>query len=186
MKLTITVDKSINVGAIKAVIEANRVQIETSAAKAVEGLMKRRIFNAGKRTDGGAIGNYKQYTWSFKREDFIKPAKFKPNVEGGEWMTLSDGWGGGTDSVRALNGRQISYVDLDYTGSLRSALVVGKDSGGRVVLGFVSLEEAKKSEHLEDLYGRVFTPSLSEIEAGKKAAQRQISVVLRQNGYGTF
>jgi len=181
MEVTVTVKSGINVSALRSVIQTNKGRIQTIACKAVEGSMKRRIFNTGKRTDGSLIGHYKSYPAYFGREAFVKKGSFSPD-EGRKTMFFSQGWGGGSDSLRAVQGRQTAKVDFDYSGSLRASLIVGSN-GSNVVLGFSDLEEIAKKNGLERRYGVVFSPSENEIKAGEDAALIAIKDLAKASGF---
>lgn len=175
--MTITLTASaIDVSAITRTLNANKVRIQTSAVKAVEGVMKRRIFNLGRKTDGSAIGDYKEYRAYFSLSDYVRKSAFNPK-EGRKTVRFDNGWKG----LREANGRQGEYVDLDYSSSLRAGLIVGT-SGNNVVLGFSDKGEIDKANGNEKRYGVIFAHSEKEKEVGLQAAQLAMNEVLREYG----
>ena len=64
---------------------------------------------------------------------------------------------------RQEEGRQVGYIDLQYTGQLFRDLSYGQ-SGGDAVMGFLSNTSMDLHDHLEERYGPIWEPS--KIEQG--------------------
>ena len=116
-------------------------------AKDLEGRMKFRIFNKGQNSGGTPIGKYKSKFWmKVRRQGYPK---------------------GGFNAI----GRQISKVDLEYTGELRNSIQVVKDSDG-VALAIINDHNFDKAKGQELIQGRkegqskmeIFDPTQKEIK----------------------
>jgi len=117
------------------------------AGKNLEGRMLFRIFNKGKNSDEKPIGKYKDKWWMGVRRSG-KPPKFPKS------------------------GRQIGYVDLEYTGELRGSIHVVKD-GPTVALAIIDKVNYDKAMGQQLIQGRkagkaemiIFEPSKKEVTA---------------------
>lgn len=122
-----------------------------------------RIFEKGRATNGTAIGGYKKYDFYASIDDFARRSSFNPNggksgKKTNKTFFTPDGWGG----IRKANQRQTEFVDLDYTGSLRTALKL-VNIGGVVRLVIVGADEIEKSYNNERQRQKdIFAPSMEE------------------------
>lgn len=114
------------------------------AGKDLEGRMKQRIFNKGKNSGEQPIGKYIDKWWMKVRKQ--GSAKFPQK------------------------GRQINFVDLEYTGDLRNSIQVVKDNEG-VALAIIDDHNFDKAMGQQLIQGKkagggemlIFEPSKKEI-----------------------
>ncbi len=64
---------------------------------------------------------------------------------------------------RQQEGRQVGYIDLQYTGQLFYDLTYGQ-SRGQAVMGFRTDRSMELSLHLENRYGLIWRPNRTEID----------------------
>lgn len=107
---------------------ANKSELYIAAPmKSIFDLFKKRIFKEGKNTDGEQIGKYRKY-YSKKYRDFWK-------------------------NVRSKRGKQIAYVDLDFTGGIKKSIVLSKSKNGSefsiIFSNKKKMEIADFQEHLQ-------------------------------------
>jgi len=134
------------------------------AANELYGDLLIRIFEKGHATNDAKIGNYKKYDFYASVNDFARRAQFRPN--GGKSNNPNNttfytpkGWAG----VREANGRQTGFIDLDYTGSLKIAIKLIRDTDDKIRVSIVSAEEVRKSYSLEKTLKKdIFTPTFEE------------------------
>lgn len=70
---------------------------------------------------------------------------------------------------RARNGKEVSYVNLDYSSGLRFAIVV-ENVNGKWVLKFNNAEAAKIAGYQHERYKKaIFEPSKEEVAIAKEA-----------------
>ncbi len=160
----------------KAVYNAEEVAIRQLLAK-----FTRRIFNEGKATNGLQIGNYSTRTtvkldqgnYSFLNKNAQKRTKtyLNKNIPYIE--------------LRRKAGRQVAYVDLQFTDRLFNSVVVGYMNGSWT-LGFNNLERAKIARENEVRFKKtIFEPSEEEIAEAKRAAIQYIGIQM-QNLFNTW
>lgn len=128
-------------------------RLQTAACLKVQGLIRRRIHNFGRATDGSEIGQYSQ-GYAEKRRTGLKI--------------------GGV----IFKGLQTNYVDLEVTGDLRRAIMTGTLEGN-VVLGVNEAELGKALKH-ERKYGEIYAPTTEEIKAGDEAIDLELSYIIEQ------
>ena len=143
------------------------------AGQGLLGDVLNRIHVDGKATDGGEIGEEGYSTTPFytAMDSFINRGGIpKENISKNRlWVQLPEGY----KSFREYSGRQVSFVDLKYTGGLQnSMLLIQTDTG--MIIGYpqqmVGTSEGgigpdELSEILEDQYGKdIFTPSEDEVD----------------------
>lgn len=155
-----------------------RVQIV--ASKAMEGRMKRRIFNLGNDADGRTIGRYSQKEAWFTQDSFAVKGSFKNVGKRGTATKSTQYFVDGYKGLREEQGFQTKYVDLDYTGSLRASLITGT-YGNNVVLGISSIENIEKADKLEKHFGKtIFEPTDVEIQENNAVIINEIDLILRE------
>lgn len=133
------------------------------ATRTLEGRIKRRVFNKGIASNGLPIGTYKEYKAYFGRDKFVQESKFKP-LPNRKTMTFNKGW----QELRQLQDRQTSKVDLNYSGALQLSIQTFQNRR-ELVIAITSKDGATKRAAMEKLYGDIFTPSKTDIEAYQKA-----------------
>lgn len=149
------------------------------AINEIVGLMSRRIFNEGKRTDGSSIGEY-------STKDTLVGAKSFRNTGNANAFFESDdlGWvnikgrslaklAGGYKKLRELQGLETNFVNLDYRGNVKNSLDVGTVNGN-VVIGLNNSKTVAIVEGLDGKYGQVFYPQQQEIDIGVELASQYI------------
>jgi hypothetical protein len=135
----------------KEISDPNNVRkLLVLGGKDLEGRLKRRIFNKGLDTNDSQIGDYK------------KTKKGLPS-----------GWA----KKRSEAGRQIGYVDLEFTGELRKSIQV-VESGRDVFLAIINDEDYKKAKGNEKNYKTtIFEPTVKE----EIAVQRYIDDLISED-----
>lgn len=116
---------------IEAKIKETVMEQEPVRLKWVESAITDRI-RAGKRADGGNIGNYKKYKGKYSNRRVQNYTNWAEE--------------------RKKKGLQVNYVDFSYTGGLLDALMV-EYKAGKVVLTFKTMEDKVISEQLDRMYG---------------------------------
>lgn len=143
-------------------------------------LIKSRIFDNGKATNGESIGTYSTDKIYVAREVFFfKTPTGGVKTKGGNYR-FDGGWAQARQSV----GRQAQTVDLIFSGSLSLAAQIFKESDNRVKAGIIDSEEAAKAKGNEEHFGRaIFDASESEraahIEAVKDYFTMNINRILK-------
>jgi len=161
------------------IIAKNEKRIQTVASKAMEGRMKRRIFNLGNDAEGRQIGRYSQKEAWFSQDSFAVKGAFKNIGKKGTATKSTQYFVDGYKGLREEQGFQAKYVDLDYTGSLRASLITGT-YGNNVVLGISSAENIEKADSLEKHFGKkIFEPTDKEIEENNAVIINEIDLILR-------
>lgn len=170
-------------------LSASQFDVELVGAKSGEAIIKRRVFNQGLDKNGNKIGDYSTKSAYFSRGQFVRKSAFKPggkknpkrkNKKDPKTMYIAEGYKG----LRSVNGRQVGYVDLQYTGDLfQSIQIVGQ--GDRPVLKIITKKEADISEGLEKRFGKtIFELGASEIALVKRdmglAVDKLIKKFLKQ------
>jgi len=125
------------------------------AGKDLEGRMKSRIFNKGKNSSDGSIGSYKSKWWKKIRQD-----------------------GKAGSQKYRFSGRQIGYVDLEYSSDLRNSIQVVQDRDS-TALAIIDDHNYDKAMGQELIQGRkagtakmeIFTPTKKE----EKAVQEYVN-----------
>lgn len=132
------------------------MEVLEGAGREVLDVMKVRIFRDGKAADGSQISPaYSTGHKLYQRKDFINPSAFKGR---GQFMFVR----GGYREFRAIQGLQIAFVNLVYSGELREHTVVAAD-GSKIGLGFSSVDASEKARKNEAHFKkRIFTLSVAE------------------------
>lgn len=142
---------------------ANRLLAET----------KNRIINEGVASDGTQIGQYSTKPSYYTRDQFVKKSAFKPigktgnrkfkNGKPHKSMYVQSGYSG----LRSLQGRQVAFVNSDYSGSLMADYVQNVRQK-EIVHGFTNKQESNKRKGLEQRYGKkIYASTPEQIEAYK-------------------
>lgn len=129
------------------------------------GAFLQRIFNEGKATDGNMIGVYSE--------------KFKIKASEVALSGLNKNARKRTDSIqekrvlykqlRQIAGRQVQYVDLQFTDRLFKSIKV-VELNDHYVLGFTDPDRAKIAHDNEIRFKKkIFIPTAEEIEKAKEA-----------------
>lgn len=129
-------------------LEGSALQLSVIGAKAGEAELKRRIFNDGLAADGSRIGQYSTKPGNYGEKSFIVRSAFKPPPNR-KTVHIPTGYKG----LRQLNGRQVGYVDLSYTGSLMQSIRTVVGASGAIV----AIEDEKEiaiAEGNEERYGK--------------------------------
>lgn len=157
-------------------IIAQAVMIELSAEH------KDRIFGRGIRTDGTPIGKYSSNPGYYAKDKFVRTGAFKPlgkpNKEGkrrtNTTMYIQTGYSG----LREIQGREIDFKNLKYSGSLEKNIQVGK-FGNSTAYGNTDGAESDKFNGLEAEYS-VFGLSEAEKEFLRTEITDHAIVVAKQ------
>lgn len=164
-----------------------RDRVLITAAIAMEGAMKHRIFDNGLATDETSINNqYSSKPRKFVRDDFAKPSAFSPNTTAKRKgvtvpaMQLERGY----EQFRQIQGRQTNFVDLRLSGSLMFSIkTVQQDE--QVIIAITSQERSQIARALEDLYGiDIFLPSRSDKAEFQDAILKEIKYLLNVSNRG--
>lgn len=158
------------------------------AAKELEAVMKRRIFQDGKAQNGQQIGKYSTkpiYVNPNKPKKGLpksKLSKLKPRGKDPKSGTrfkngkprkthyLDKGYSG----LRRVFGRQNSKVDLNLTGSLRLSIKTVSRRSAAAVVFTDAADQAKARGNERRFRKRIFSPSLSEKELVFRTIRNQI------------
>ena len=102
--------------------------------------------------------------------------------------------------LRSLAGRQTSRVDLEFTGTLRKSMAVGRD-GDNIVFGMLEQREPKTKivkgklvvsglsdvittenaiEQEKNFSKEIFAPSEEEINRGEKAILKEVNIIAKK------
>lgn len=170
--------------------------IEIVGIKKAEGLIKKRIFNQGKDANDRRIGSYSTASGYYGKKSFIKAAAFKPtgknskktkkgnrrsqptfkNGKERKTMYLDKGY----SELRRRNGRQVSFVDFEYTGDLFSSIQLNAKSS-HAELGIYSRKETDKANGLESRFNKkVFSPTENEKSLTLQAMQNEVRKYISQ------
>lgn len=145
---------------VKSIPEAKEIALNT-----LLGAFLRRIFNQGKATNGAQIGNYSTKTYvKFAEGDFKslnKNAQKRTRQSVNRKIQYIE--------LRKKAGRQVAYVDLQFTDRLFNSIVVAY-TDGNWTLGFNNLERAQIARENEVRFKKqIFYPSEEEIEIAQEA-----------------
>ena len=159
----LTIITNIANGASVAAANAN-----LGASNALYDAMLERIFEQGKNSAGAGIGNYEKYDFYATRNDFVRKSAFNPNrgknsnkKSKNKTFYTPDGWAG----VRKANGRQVGYVDLEYSGSLKTSIRLIRERPDLIKLAILGEDSVSKALNLERLYkSRIFVPTNEEVQ----------------------
>lgn len=160
----------------KAIYNAEEVAMRQLIAK-----FTTRIFNQGKATNGAQIGNYSTKTYvKFAEGDFKslnKNAQKRTRQSVNRKIQYIE--------LRKKAGRQVAYVDLQFTDRLFNSIVVAY-TDGHWTLGFNNLERAQIARENEVRFKKqIFYPSEEEIAEAKRAATQYIGIQM-QNLFNTW
>lgn len=148
------------------------------AINEIAGAMSRRIFNEGKRTDGGQIGQYstkdslvgaKSFRNQGSAQSFFSDDHDWINIKGNSLAKLP----GGYKKLRDIQGLQTNFVDLDYKGNLKNSLDVGTVNEIPTI-GLTRLGSIPIVEGHEKKYGQIFYPTQEEIAVAVQLASDYI------------
>lgn len=178
---------------IKALESASFMQdILVSVATHMSAFYDLRIFTDGQDVNHSQIGNYSVTSpkWAtieafeVRHRGVFRPRLRMRRVSRGR----SPGARGtprtsielnrGYNQLRAMQGFQVSKVDLDYSGGLRLSLQVGT-VGNRVVFGSNNAEKGMIATAMERKFKKnIFGLSDTEIEEGENALVQAIDLIL--------
>lgn len=163
----------------------NERVIIVAATKLVSSI-NRRIIRRGLRTDGTKIGTYSESPFYAGAKAFIVKSKntrlgktgLKKFKNGNAHKTTY--LAAGYKQLRQVQGRENSFVNLEYTGSMMNDLKVG-NSGNSIVIGFTSEKESKKRKGLEKKYnGSIFAGSKDDFAAYKEAVVLETQQLVKE------
>jgi len=150
---------------------------EVEAMQDTLGMITKRIFNKGLKTDGTPIGRYddtNKQTFLTKRAEASLTKKQradlakkrlkigKNNQQDFDGLTYKE--------LRKLKGLQTDYVDLQFNGDLFNSVNVG-NFNGRPAIGIVGEKQSKIAGYHDDKYGVIFTASKEEKRIAAESAR---------------
>lgn len=152
----------------------NERVIIVAATKLVSSI-NRRIIRQGLKTDGTKIGKYSETPFYAGPKAFIVKSKNKKTGKTGKskfkngkshkTMYLETGY----KQLREVQGRESSFVNLEYTGSMMNDYKVGRD-GNDIVVGFTNIEESKKRKANDERFdGPIFAASRDDMASYRQA-----------------
>jgi hypothetical protein len=137
------------------------------AATSVQGTMMRRVFNNGKDSKNGMIGNYSTKPTLVGRSSFVNKGAWDRvyRSKSYKWVTFRGRklkvLTGGYKQIRQLEGKETASVNLTRTGKLSKSLVIEPTANGYII-GFLPYG-AKLSKYQEDHWNKmIFAPSSNE------------------------
>jgi hypothetical protein len=145
------------------------------AAITTQGNIMRRVFNDGKATQGGFIGSYSTKPLAVGRKSFTRQSSWNQVFAAKKyaWTTIRGKktkagkpvrlkvLPGGYKQLRSIQGKDVSTVNLDYSGKLKGSMIVEAIPFGYVV-GFLPYG-AKLSQYQEQKWNKpIFYPSKYE------------------------
>lgn len=146
-------------------------EIGVPADNKLLGTIKNRIILDGKNSAGQSTGHYSTTPAYFSRDQFIQAGKFQPKGKNGKdgkphkTMYFPDGYKG----LRQLQGRETSFKNNEYTGSLMASYQMEvKPEAKTNVLGFTLEKSAKIRRGLEAKQGQTFSATKQEMEEHNK------------------
>lgn len=91
-------------------------------------------------------------------------------------MYLSQGY----KQLRQLKGRQVGFVDLRLTGSLRASFRTFQQ-GDKAIVAILSPKEVGKADGLEERYGKkIFTPSKEDEQVANDAIAERVAKIFSE------
>lgn len=163
--------------------------------------MMRRIFNEGKRTDGGQIGQYSTKKMlvgasSFRNKTAANRFFSKKNKKELEWVYYKNRalavMKGGYKELREIQGLESNYVNLQYRDNLINSIDIGVNRFANIrvegstayfddatVIGVTTEKAAIITSALDKKYGQVFYPSEEEINIGVTLMTQYITEQLK-------
>jgi len=148
----------------KVIVESMPLAKEV-ALKTMLGLFLDRIFNKGRDSNDNPIGKYnpdfmvRYYQANYPRlNSGAKNALKKFEGKFVYYITL-----------RRIAGRQIEYVDLQFSDEMFLSIIIG-DYNGEKVIGFSDSKNADKAKKNENNFKKIiFEPTQEEIEIAQEA-----------------
>lgn len=144
----------------------------THGANELVGEMRKRIFSKGLDSSGNQIATgYSSTPTYVPKKVFIREGSFtaqgkenKGNFKNGnerKTMYLEHGY----KELREVQGRQTSFVDIRYSGSLEKSIETLREDENNVVVAITDGLESTKRKGLEDNYGKdIFTPAPTDLQ----------------------
>lgn len=155
------------------------------AAGAMLASIKNRIITQGQNSDGGQIGGYSITPAYYTRKQFVVKSAFKPQGKGGfsaskkqtrKSMYLKSGY----SELRGIQGRENSFVNLEYSGDTFLAYQIAKGGNNNVLMGFTREKAMKIRQALEKRYGKVYSATPIELQAFNTEVAAQTEKLTRQ------
>lgn len=137
--------------------EASGLEILALPAQAMLEGIKDRVFGHGATTDGQLMEAYSTKPTSFQRSDFDDKGAFTAGK--GKSMFLPQGY----RQLRQIQGKEVGYINLDYTGKMKNDLKT-QSSGNAVKILFSTKRSAGLRVLHERRFGDVFPASTNERE----------------------
>jgi hypothetical protein len=142
------------------------------------GTIKNRIARDGQATDGSEIGQYSTVSGYYGKKQFVKKSSFKPqgnpksnrNPNPRKTMFLEQGY----RELRAIQGRPVDKVNLNYTGDLLASYQAQKVAEA-VLLGLNNASQVGKRKGLEAKYGDVFHAQRGEIAVFNREVDKAVT-----------
>lgn len=138
--------------------------VRVPAANVLLGTTKNRIIRTGEATDGSQIGQYSRKPAYFPKSAFVKQGAFKSQGKvrkGTKTMYLPEGY----HQFRAIQGREVGFVNVDLSGSMMLDYQLGR-VGNDIVMGFTNRKESEKRKGNEARFGKsIFKSSRPELVA---------------------
>lgn len=145
--------------------DASALEILALPAQAMLDSIKTRVFEHGATTDGQLMEAYSTKPASFSRSEFDDKSAFKAGR--GKSMYLPQGY----RQLREIQGKQVSYINLDYTGKFKDSYKV-QTSGNTARL----LLTTRRGGSLRFMHEQRFGPILSANETERTALTEAIKV----------
>lgn len=133
----------------------------------VEGI-KDRVFGSGATTDGQLMEAYSTSPNSFERSDFDNKSAFTAGR--GKSMYLPQGY----RQLREIQGKEVSFINLDYTGKMKNDLKA-QSAGNTVKILFSTRRSTGLRATHERRFGPVFSASDRERDALTLAVVKQVN-----------
>lgn len=144
--------------------EASGLEVLALLAQTMIQSIKTRVFEHGTTTDGQLMEAYSTKPASYLRSDFDNKSAFTAGR--GKSMFLPQGY----RQLRQIQGKQVSFINLDYTGKMKDALKT--QTSGNTVKVLFSTKRAKGLAAQHELrFGPIFSASEQEREALTQAIE---------------
>lgn len=137
--------------------EASGLEVLALPAQTMLESIKTRVFEHGTTTDGQLMEAYSTKPASFQRSDFDNKSSFTAGR--GKSMFLPQGY----RQLREIQGKQVNFINLDYTGKMKDALQI-KSTKNTVTILFTTRRSGGLAAQHEKRFGPVFSASEQERE----------------------
>lgn len=150
-------------------------EAELVAILQIEADFKRRIFNEGKATNGSPIGKYnKDFSIIYQGGNNTLNKLAKRRVKGFEGQRVN------YIELRKKAGRQVAYVDLQFTDKLFNS-INKQFYNGHWILAFTDAERLQVARANEFNFKKIiFEPSEEEKKASEEAYMEHIRIKIQE------